>query len=147
MTTETKAIATTENALATFAVTDANVGAMYCSVRPTGDRKHDAQIFAALNNPDERLANHINEVLKIVNVSVSVMQILDDETGETDIVPRTVFIAEDGKTYQATSKGIFNALQKAYMIFGEAPWKPALEIKVKQVAVGKGSMLTFDVVG
>lgn len=145
--TENKALATTDNALATFAINDQNVGAMYCSVKPTGERKHDAQIFAALNNPDERIANHINEVLKVVNVSVNVMQMLDDESGEVDVVPRVVFIDEKGKTYQATSKGIFNALRNAYLIFGEAPWEPALEIKIKQIAVGKGSMLTFDVVG
>lgn len=144
---ENKALATMENALATFAVNDQNVGAMYCSMKPTGERKHDAQIFAAINNPDDRIANHINEVLKVVNVSISIIQILNEETGEVDVVPRVVFIAEDGKTYQATSKGIYSAIRNAYLVFGEAPWEPALEIKIKQVIVSKGSMLTFDVVG
>lgn len=136
-----------ENALAKVAVTSENVGAMVCSIEPTGDRKKDAQIFGALNNPEFRLANFINKRIKVENVLVEIRDLLNEETGEVETAPRVVLIDEDGKAYQAVSKGIFNAVKNAYTIFGQAPWTPALEIEVKQVAVGRGSMLTFDVVG
>lgn len=140
-------MAETTNALATVAATQDNIGKMVCSIKPTGNRKEDAKIFAALNNPEFRLANFINKTLKIQNVLVEIREIMDDETGEIDTAPRVVLISEDGKAYQAVSKGIFNAVKNAYEVFGQAPWEPPLEIEVKQVAVGKGSMLTFDVLG
>ena len=135
------------NALATVAATQDNIGKMVCSIKPTGNRKEDAKIFAALNNPEFRLANFINKTLKIQNVLVEIREILNDETGEIETAPRVVLISEDGKAYQAVSKGIFNAVKNAYEVFGQAPWDPPLEIEVKQIAVGKGSMLTFDVLG
>lgn len=136
-----------ENALAKVAVTSENVGTMVCSIEPSGDRKKDAQIFSALNNPEYRLSNFINKRIKVSNVLVEVRDLLNEETGEIETVPRTVLIDENGKAYQATSKGIFNALKNAYEVFGKAPWEPPLEIEVKQIAVGRGSMLTFDVLG
>lgn len=140
-------MAETTNALATVAATQDNIGKMVCSIKPTGNRKEDAKIFAALNNPEFRLANFINKTLKIQNVLVEIREIMNDETGEIETAPRVVLISEDGKAYQAVSKGIFNAVKNAYEVFGQAPWDPPLEIEVKQIAVGKGSMLTFDVLG
>lgn len=140
-------MAETTNALATVAATQDNIGKMVCSIKPTGNRKEDAKIFAALNNPEFRLANFINKTLKIQNVLVEIREIMNDETGEIETAPRVVLISEDGKAYQAVSKGIFNAVKNAYEVFGQAPWEPPLEIEVKQIAVGKGSMLTFDVLG
>lgn len=142
-----KDMADNTNALATVAATQDNIGKMVCSIKPTGNRKEDAKIFAALNNPEFRLANFINKTLKIQNVLVEIREIMNDETGEIETAPRVVLISEDGKAYQAVSKGIFNAVKNAYEVFGQAPWDPPLEIEVKQVAVGKGSMLTFDVLG
>ena len=135
------------NALATVAATQDNIGKMVCSIKPTGNRKEDAKIFMALNNPEFRLANFINKTLKIQNVLVEIREIMNDETGVIETAPRVVLISEDGKAYQAVSKGIFNAVKNAYEVFGQAPWDPPLEIEVKQIAVGKGSMLTFDVLG
>lgn len=140
-------MAETTNALATVAATQDNIGKMVCSIKPTGNRKEDAKIFAALNNPEFRLANFINKTLKIQNVLVEIREIMNNETGEIETAPRVVLISEDGKAYQAVSKGIFNAVKNAYEVFGQAPWDPPLEIEVKQIAVGKGSMLTFDVLG
>lgn len=135
------------NALATVSTNEANIGNMYCSIVPTGNRADDARIFAALNSPEFKLADFINKKLKITDVLVKVVQLVDEDTGEMDVVPQVVLIDTDGKSYQATSKGIFNALQSAYTVFGKAPWNPALEIEIKQRAVKKGSMLTFNVVG
>lgn len=135
------------NALATVAVTSDNIGKMVCSIQPTGNRKEDAKIFAALNNPEFRIANFINKRIKVQNVLVEIREIMNEETGEIDTAPRVVLISDDGKAYQAVSKGVFNAVKNAYEVFGKAPWEPPLEIEIKQIAVGKGSMLTFDVVG
>ena len=135
------------NALATLAATTENVGQTVCSIAPTGNRKEDARIFSALNNPEFRLANYINKKIAVTDVLIEIREFLNEESGEIETAPRVVLIDEDGKAYQAVSKGLFNAVKNAYQVFGAAPWNPALEIEVKQVPVGKGSMLTFDVVG
>lgn len=136
-----------ENALATIAATNENVGKMVCSIKPTGNRKEDAKIFAALNNPEFRIANFINKSIKVSNILVEIREILNEDTGEIETAPRVVLISDDGKAYQAVSKGIFNAVKNAFEVFGAAPWEPPLEIEIKQIAVGRGSMLTFDVIG
>lgn len=135
------------NALAKLAVSSETVGQTVCSIQPTGNRKEDARIFSAMNNPEFRIANFINKKICVTDVLVEIREILNEDTGEIETAPRVVLIDEDGKAYQAVSKGIFNAVRNAFNVFGAAPWDPALEIEVKQVAVGKGSMLTFDVVG
>lgn len=140
-------MAETTNALATVSATAENVGQTVCSITPTGNRKEDARIFSALNNPEYRIANFINKKIAVTDVLVEIRELLNEESGEIETAPRVVLIDADGKAYQAVSKGIFNAVKNAYQVFGAAPWEPALEIEIKQVAVGKGSMLTFDVVG
>lgn len=136
-----------ENALATVAATSENVGKMVCSIKPTGNRKEDAKIFGALNNPEFRIANFINKKIAVENILVEIREIMNEDTGEIETAPRVVLIDADGKAYQAVSKGIFSAVKNAFEVFGSAPWDPPLEIEVKQVPAGKGSMLTFDVVG
>lgn len=140
-------MAETTNTLAMVSATSENVGQTVCSITPTGNRKEDARIFSALNNPEYRIANFINKKIAVTDVLVEIRELLNEESGEIETAPRVVLIDEDGKAYQAVSKGIFNAVKNAYQVFGAAPWEPALEIEIKQVAVGKGSMLTFDVVG
>lgn len=133
-------------ALATIAPTDAHVGATYCSIKPTGDRKSDARIFSALNNPDKRVADFINKKISVTDILVEIRELLNEETGLLEVVPRVVLIDDDGVSYQATSKGIFTAVQNAFRVFGDAPWDPPLVIEVKQQGVKAGSMLTFDVI-
>lgn len=140
-------MAETTNALAMVSATAENVGQTVCSIAPTGNRKEDVRIFSALNNPEYRVADFINKKIAVTDVLVEIRELLNEESGEIETAPRVVLIDEDGKAYQAVSKGIFNAVKNAYQVFGAAPWEPALEIEIKQVAVGKGSMLTFDVVG
>lgn len=135
------------NVLAKLAPTNENIGQTVCSITPTGNRKEDARIFAALNNPGCRIADFINKKIKVANVLIEIREIFNEESGEIETVPRVVLIDDDGKAYQAVSIGIFNAVKNAYQVFGAAPWEPALEIEIKQVSVGKGSMLTFDVLG
>lgn len=140
-------MAVQENALAAFSAVEGNVGKRYCSITPTGDRKKDSRIFSAINNPEYRIADYINKQLSITDVLVEIRELLNEETGTIEVAPRVVLIDSEGHSYQATSKGILNAVQSAFIVYGNAPWDPALEIVIKQRPVKSGSMLTFDVVG
>lgn len=134
------------------AITIANVmnsepGTFICSIRPDDGNKEQAKVvYNALNSPTHNLRDFVNKKIVVENVLVEVADILTEETGAIERVPRTVLIAPDGTSYSATSKGIFSSIRKAFMAFGNAPWDGGIEFMVKQVSVGRGQMLTLEMV-
>lgn len=117
---------------------------MFCSIQG-GTHESKVAVFNASNNPDHKVGDYINKVIVVKDVLAELIEVTNEETGETELTPRVVLIDIDGKSYQAVSKGIFNALKKAIAIFGAPTWDEGLPCLIKQVSVGKGSMLTFDV--
>lgn len=117
----------------------------YSSIAPTtkGEKK---RLFNAMNNPDANVSDFINKSISLVDVFVEPIEVTNGETGEIEYAPRIVLIDKAGKSYQCVSKGMLGALKSAFFIYGEpTEWDEPLEITIKQVSVGKGSMLTFDV--
>lgn len=119
-------------------------GDVYCSIQ-AGSMAEKALIYNAMNNPAHRLGDCINKTLIIRDVLAEMISITDDVTGEVSQAPRIVLIDKDGESYQAVSKGIFNAVKKAIVVFGPPTWEVGLPIVVKQVSFGKNQMLTFDI--
>lgn len=128
---------------------------MFCSIQG-GTHESKVAVFNASNNPDHKVGDYINKEIVIKDVLAELIEMpktdgkdnpVLDESGEPvmEQVPRVVLIDVDGKSYQAVSWGIFNALKKAITIFGAPTWDEGLRILVKQVSVKSGSMLTFDV--
>lgn len=125
----------------------AGVGATYCSLKADPkDRAASAKVFNAMNSPEHRVSDFINKEIAVRDVLVSICEVANEETGEISQAPRVVLIDEDGKAYQCVSNGMFNAVSNAIKVFGAPTWEPPLNVKIRQQAVGKGSMLTFDVV-
>lgn len=122
-------------------------GTMVCSIAPEPGNHEQAKIvYNAMNNPTHNLRDFVNKKINVENVLIEVNDIMNDETGEIDRVPRTVLISPDGTSYRATSKGVFNSIKNAYLAFGEAPWNGGIEFEVKQISVGRGQMLTLEMV-
>lgn len=117
---------------------------MFCSIQG-GTHESKVAVFNASNNPDHKVGDYINKVIVVKDVLAELIEVTNDETGEVEVTPRVVLIDANGESYQAVSKGIFNALKKAIAIFGAPTWDEGLSCLIKQVSVGKGSMLTFDV--
>ena len=118
-------------------------GQFYCSLQNDGTRKSKVAIYNAINNADESLSDHINEVLEVVNVVAHPVTLTDEETGEIIEALRTVLITKDGKSYVAVSGGIANALSRIIGIVG-APdggaWeKEPVRMKIKQVKTRNGN--------
>ena len=85
----------------------------FCSITPkTNDEK--ATLFKAMNNPDFRLSDMINKVIKVKDVYVEVVDCHNDETGEVTQCPRIVFIDDKGVGYQCVSIGVFSALKNYF---------------------------------
>ena len=122
----------------------ANQQSMFCSIQG-GTHEAKVAVFNASNNPDHKVGDYINKVINVKDVLAEQIELTDDETGETETAVRVVLIDTAGESYQAVSTGIFNALKKAIAIFGAPTWDEGLPCLIKQVSVGKGSMLTFDV--
>lgn len=105
-----------------------------------------AKLFNAMNNPDFRLGDCINRVIKIKDLFCETVQCTNQETGEVTDAPRIVVIDEDGKSYQAVSVGVLSAFKKLIAIFGAPTWEPAIPIMVKQITRGQNKMLTFEII-
>lgn len=134
-------------------ITNAGIGAMVTSLHANPhDRAASVRVFNAMNNPNDRVSNHINETISVQDYLIEMTEIEDTDSygnglGSYSVVPRVVLVAPDGTSYQATSYGIANAVRNVVMVCGDAPWIPPVQLKVKQVPTKRGSMLTVDMVG
>lgn len=115
----------------------------YCSIANDGTRKSQIAIYNAINSADEQVADHIGEVLEVVNVIAHPVEIPDEETGEIVECLRTVLITKDGKSYTATSQGIANSLSRIFSLVGmpdNGAWvKEPVKMKIKQVKTRNGN--------
>lgn len=123
----------------------------YYSIIPQ-NRKEAVQVYNAINNPDERLADFINKQIKVKHILIETVVIVkencDDPFEDKDIVPRTVIIDENGISYVAVSFGIFNSMKRIVAMFGEPnTWEEPVTIEVKQIKKGQNSILTLNIVG
>lgn len=117
----------------------------YCSM-VANTPKEQAALFNAMNNPEFRLADCINETIKVKDVFVEVVNCANEDTGEVVACPRIVLIDSNNKGYQCVSVGIFSALKKLFGVYGEpSKWKSPINLKVKQITKGKKQMLTLNV--
>ena len=152
--TEIQAVQAQQQALVSVQnIINSGVGAMVTSLRTNSDdRAANVRVFNAMNNPTDRVGNHINEVIEVQDYLIEMAEIEDTDSygnglGTFSVVPRVVLVSPDGKSYQAISYGITNAVRKAVMVCGDAPWVPPVQLKIKQVPTKHGSMLTVDMVG
>ena len=115
----------------------------YCSIKDDGTRKNKVAIFNAINGADESVADHIGEVLEIVNVVAHPVELPDEETGEILECLRTVLVDKNGKTYTAVSQGIASALSRIFSIVGtpeDGAWEQEpVKMKIKQVKTRNGN--------
>lgn len=118
-------------------------GQFYCSIKDDGSRKTKIAIFNAVNGADEQIADHIGEVIEVVNVVAHPVQLADEVTGEIVNALRTVLIDKNGKSYTAVSQGITSALSKIFSIVGtpeNGAWETEpVKMKIRQVKTRNGN--------
>ena len=118
-------------------------GQFYCSIQDDGTRKTKVAIFNAVNGADESIADHIGEVIEVVNVVAHPVELVDEETGVVVNALRTVLIDKNSKTYTAVSQGITSALSKIFSIVGtpeNGAWeKEPVKMKIRQVKTRNGN--------
>ena len=104
--------------------------AFFSSIPNDGTRASLAKIYNAVNSADEKIDDHINEVMELVDVVAHPITITDEKTGEVIDTLRVVLVMADGATYQAVSQGIVSSLSKLFAIVGKPSYNPPLPIKV-----------------
>ena len=119
------------------------VGQFYCSIENDGTRASAVAIYNAVNGADDKLSNHIGDVLEIVNVVAHPVSLVNEETGEVFEALRTILIDKKGKTYTAVSEGITSALSRIFSIVGMpdgGAWeKDPVKMKIRQIPTGNGN--------
>lgn len=116
----------------------------YCSLQ--AESESDKMIlFNAMNNPEYRLADYINNVISVKDVFCEIVDCVNEETGEVNQAPRIVLIDDEGNGYACVSLGIFSAVKKLMQVFGNPTWETPLPLKVVQVTKGARKMLTLQV--
>lgn len=122
-----------------------NSSTMYTSLKAeTPEEK--ARLFNAMSNPTNKVNEMIGKVIEVQDIYAEMIEMTNEDTGEVSIVPRTVMISPDGKSYQAVSQGIYSAIKRLHQIYGPPTWDPAVKIEIKQVKSGVNSVLTFQVI-
>lgn len=88
------------------------------------------KLYSALQNA-EKLADHLNEPLHMVNAVAQSVQVTDEQTGEMINCARVIIVTDDGKAYAATSPTLLAGLNTMFGIFGTPnTWERPLAIKV-----------------
>lgn len=123
----------------------------YYSIVPS-TRKEAVDIYNAVNNPDERLADFINKQIKVKHILIETVEIAKEDSdnpfNDKDIVPRTVVIDDKGVSYVAVSFGIFNSMKRIVQMFGEpSTWEEPVTVEIKQIKKGNNSILTLNIAG
>ena len=118
----------------------------YSSLTPSTETE-ETLLFNAINNPDYRISDFINQEIEVANIICEEVQCTSKETGEIQNVPRIILISPNGETYQAVSIGIYNSFKKIFAIKGlPDTWANPIKIKIQQVNRGERKMLTFTLV-
>ena len=118
----------------------------YCSM-VAETRQDKAVLYNAVQNPDRKISDHINQKIQFVNVKMEQVEMTDEETGDTRKAIRTILITPDGKGILCTSNGIARSLYDMFTIFGTPDtWEgEVMECIVRQVETGKGRTFKLEV--
>lgn len=86
----------------------------------------------ALNSCTARIANKMDETITVSDILLHRVEMASDDDGEVKELVRSVLISPSGDTYEACSKGVYNALAALFHMYGMPPWNPPLLLTFEQ---------------
>ena len=96
------------------------------------------RLYSALQNA-EKLADHLNEPLHMVNVVAQSVQVTDEQTGEMINSARVIIVTDDDKAYAATSPTLLAGINTMFGIFGTPnTWEKPIVVKVVECRSRRG---------
>ena len=115
----------------------------FCSMSAK-TQEEKIKLYQAMNNPEKRLSECINLEIKMKDVYVEVVNLIDEITGQQIKAPRIVIIDDNGVGYTCVSIGIFSALKKIFQIFGVPTYSKPLTVIPTQITRGANKILTLN---
>lgn len=101
--------------------------AFYSSIKGD-DLNAKVQTLEAMSNA-ENLADHLSETIKLANIIIQEVTLVNKETGKVDDAPRITLIDEDGKSFVATSVGVFSSVKQLIGVAGEpGTWGQTIDV-------------------
>lgn len=136
---------------------DQKIGTQYASFSP--DSMPDkVKLYNAINTPDEQIADFINKEITIADVVIRVVTLTARKQMASDVPQewvdentdkqgyRVIIIDGEGKSYSATSNGIYNSICTLRGIFGTLHFDEPLRAKVNQIKTKNGNTLTLSLI-
>lgn len=118
-----------DKALMVFNTENAEIGTVQHFI-DTSTFEGKVKLYSALQNA-EKLSDHLNEPLHMVNAVAQSVQVSDEFTGEVSSTSRVIIVTDDDKAYAATSPTLLAGLNTMFGIFGTPnTWKKPIVIKV-----------------
>lgn len=97
-----------------------------------------AKMYNSRSNPDFKLSDLINKHIEIIGFCAEPVTMETENGKEGVTVPRCTLFGTDGKSYVATSFGIFKALNSIVNIFGVPSEKNPFTLEIVNVTTSTG---------
>lgn len=114
---------------------------IYSSVKANNVEERKS-IYNALEKCDVLLNDIIGTEINIKDFYIEERhkQEIDEVTGETKTIVkyRTILFDTEGKTYATGSYGVYNALRRISMVYGEPTWTEGVLVRVDKKPIGNG---------
>lgn len=107
------------------------------------DPKAASKIFNIANSPDKAMSSMLGRTIKIKDLYVDIVETVDKETGELKRMKRYIAIDPDGVSYNSSSTGIIQSIERLVAFHGSPTWEPAIEVEVCQKEVKNGRMFVL----
>lgn len=118
-----------DKALTVFTTENAEIGTVQHFI-DTSTFEGKVKLYNALQSA-EKLSDHLNEPLHMVNAVALSVKVSDEITGEVSNSSRVIIVTDDDKSYAATSPTLLSGLNTMFGVFGTPDtWKKPLAIKV-----------------
>lgn len=102
-------------------------------------------VYTALSNPAQ-VADHLNEVIKLANIVIVPVELVNENTGAVEVAPRIALIDDKNKAYSGTSLGLKSSVDRLRSIFGEpSTWPAPLPVKVVEQKGSKPGYKFFTI--
>lgn len=88
--------------------------------------------------------NVLNQVVEVKEIIIQSTDMVNEQTGELEAVPRTVLVTPKGEAYYAFGGPVYRDARTILAIFGGKLTEP-VKVKVAQGGTGNRKYLTLDI--